>query len=66
VLRSVTVPSLVVAGDDDQLMALAEAESMADALPKGRLVRIPGVGHLSALEDPAAFNAAVSEFLAEI
>jgi pimeloyl-ACP methyl ester carboxylesterase len=66
VLRSVTVPALVVAGEDDQLMALAEAESMADALPKGRLVRIPGVGHLSALEDPAAFNAAVTEFLAEI
>jgi pimeloyl-ACP methyl ester carboxylesterase len=66
VLRSVTVPALVVAGEDDQLMPLAEAESMADALPKGRLVRIPGAGHLSALEDPAAFNAAVSEFLAEI
>jgi pimeloyl-ACP methyl ester carboxylesterase len=55
-----------VAGEDDQLMAIAEAESMVDALPKGRLVRIPGVGHLSAVEDPAAFNAAVSEFLAEI
>ena len=36
---------------------------MADALPDATLVRIPEVGHLSAVEDPARFNRAVGEFL---
>jgi pimeloyl-ACP methyl ester carboxylesterase len=65
-LRAATVPALVIAGEEDQLMAADDAEAMADALPKGRLVRIPGAGHLSAVEDPAAFNAAVGTFLDEI
>jgi pimeloyl-ACP methyl ester carboxylesterase len=65
-LRAVTVPSLVIAGEEDQLMAAAEAEAMVEALPKSRLVRLPGVGHLSAIEDPPAFTAAVSAFLDEI
>jgi pimeloyl-ACP methyl ester carboxylesterase len=36
---------------------------MADALPDATLVRIPDVGHLSAVEDPARFNRAVGDFL---
>jgi pimeloyl-ACP methyl ester carboxylesterase len=65
-LRASTVPALVIAGEEDQLMPLAEAEAMAEALPKGRLVRIPGVGHLSAVEDPPAFNGVVGSFLDEL
>lgn len=65
-LRSATVPALVIAGEEDALMPLPEAEAMAEALPKSQLVTLPGVGHLSAVEDPAAFNAAVTAFLAEI
>jgi pimeloyl-ACP methyl ester carboxylesterase len=65
-LRAVTVPALVIAGDEDQLMPTAEADAMAEALPKGRLVRIPGAGHLSAIEDPTAFNAEIDTFLDQL
>jgi pimeloyl-ACP methyl ester carboxylesterase len=30
---------------------------------RSTLVRIPGVGHMSNVEDPKAFNGAVSRFL---
>jgi pimeloyl-ACP methyl ester carboxylesterase len=65
-LRAATVPGLVIHGEEDPLITVADAEAMAEALPKGRLVRMPKVGHLSAVEDPAAFNAAIATFLDEL
>ena len=62
-LRSLSVPALVVAGDEDTLSTEADAQAMADALPHGRLVTVHGAGHLSAVEAPEEFNAAVSDFL---
>ena len=62
-LRSLSVPALVVAGDEDTLSTEADAQAMADALPHGRLVTVHGAGHLSAVEAPEEFNAAVSGFL---
>jgi pimeloyl-ACP methyl ester carboxylesterase len=63
VLRRAEVPALVIVGEEDQLTPVAEAEQLAGVLPGARLVRIPAAGHLSAMEDPAAFNAAVREFV---
>jgi pimeloyl-ACP methyl ester carboxylesterase len=64
VLRAVDVPTLVVVGEEDGLTPVAESESIAEAVPGARLVVLPRAGHLSALEDPEGFNAAVREFLA--
>jgi pimeloyl-ACP methyl ester carboxylesterase len=36
---------------------------MADTIPGARHVLIPGVGHLTNLEAPHAFNRAVTRFL---
>ena len=36
---------------------------MAAKLPDARLVIIPGAGHVANLDQPAAFNQAVVEFL---
>ncbi|MFF5532343.1 alpha/beta fold hydrolase [Streptomyces cinerochromogenes] len=52
VLRATDVPALVVAGAEDELVSAAEARATADALPRGRLVVLPGVGHLPPLEAP--------------
>jgi pimeloyl-ACP methyl ester carboxylesterase len=63
VLRGVEVPVLVVAGEEDALMTRSEAEAMTSAVRDPGLVLIPGAGHLTALEAPREFNAAVSAFL---
>ena len=65
-LRSVSVPSLVIVGDEDELSPPAEAEAMAEALPDARLARVPAAGHMSSMEAPEAFNAALLEFLASL
>lgn len=66
VLRTARVPALVVVGEEDQLSPVADAEAMAGALPDARMVTIPEAGHLSAVEQPEQFNAAVREFLAAV
>jgi pimeloyl-ACP methyl ester carboxylesterase len=62
-LRGCPVPALVVVGEQDRRAPPSDAQAMADALPDATLVRIPDVGHLSAVEDPARFNRAVGDFL---
>jgi pimeloyl-ACP methyl ester carboxylesterase len=62
-LRAVTVPALVVAGEQDDLSSPADAQAMVDALPGARLVVVARSGHLTAVEAPEAFNGAVHEFL---
>ncbi|MER6942711.1 alpha/beta fold hydrolase [Nonomuraea sp. NPDC000554] len=62
-LAGLKVPLLVLVGEEDELATVADAEAMARAVPDGRLEIIPKAGHLSAVEQPEAFNAAVTEFL---
>ncbi|MPY58099.1 alpha/beta hydrolase [Streptomyces spongiae] len=52
VLCGADVPAVVLAGDEDELVAGDEAATMAEALPRGRLVTIEAAGHLPPLEAP--------------
>jgi 3-oxoadipate enol-lactonase len=65
-LPSIRVPTLVIVGSADGVTPPSESRAMATAIPGAKLVEIPGAGHLSNLEQPAAFNSALAEFVAEI
>lgn len=58
-------PTLIVNGEDDGLFRRGE-EAFLAAARNGRLVVIPGTGHLVNEEQPAAFDAAVRRFAAEV
>jgi len=62
-LHDIHVPTLVIVGDEDTITPPAVAEQMQRAIPGAKLVVLPGVGHLSSLEDPGAFNTALARFL---
>jgi len=62
-LSQVRVPSLVVAGQEDTLIPVAESQKMAEQIPGARLAVVPGAGHLSSLEQPEAVTRALREFL---
>lgn len=62
-LSSLHMPALVIAGEDD-IVEPEHTRLIADSLPNGQLVVIPG-GHDCANQNPADFNQAVWEFLAE-
>jgi pimeloyl-ACP methyl ester carboxylesterase len=56
-------PALVIAGAEDNLTPVAEADSMRQAIKGSRLKVIEEAGHLSNLERPDEFNDALIEFI---
>ncbi|RBM14143.1 alpha/beta fold hydrolase [Streptomyces sp. PT12] len=62
-LRATDVPAVVVVGDEDELVSVDEAGQAVAALPQGRLVILPGVGHLAPLEAPEATVGILSQLL---
>jgi pimeloyl-ACP methyl ester carboxylesterase len=62
-LASFRGPVCVVVGEEDALTPPAEAAAMAGLVPGAALVAIRGAGHLSNLESPEAFNAAMLDWL---
>ena len=68
-LGTITVPTLVVVGEEDVLTPINEARAIAEALPAAARVRmeiIAGAGHLPCVERSAATTHAVSDFLASL
>ena len=65
-LASVTCPTLIVSGSEDQLIPVQESRLMADAIPGARLEVIPEAGHLTNLEQPEAFQAGVEDWLRQV
>lgn len=65
-LERVTVPTLVVVGADDAITPPADSGLIHERVHGSRLVEIEGAGHVSNLEQPDEFNAAVNGFLEEL
>jgi len=65
-LKEIRCPTLVVVGEDDVISPPAEMRGIAQAIPGAKFVEIPAAGHMSPLENPAAVNAAIIEFLAAL
>jgi pimeloyl-ACP methyl ester carboxylesterase len=61
-LADITVPTLVIVGALDTLTPPSAAATLASTIRYGKLVHIADAGHLSNLEQPAAFNNAVRTF----
>jgi pimeloyl-ACP methyl ester carboxylesterase len=57
------VPALVVVGEEDGLTPPDHSRELATRIKGARLVVIPGAGHLTPLETPAEFTAALRGFL---
>jgi pimeloyl-ACP methyl ester carboxylesterase len=66
VIRSLRVPVLVIAGEEDAIVPEADSRAMAEAASLGELIVIPGAGHLSPMEAPGATDAAIQSFLSRL
>jgi 3-oxoadipate enol-lactonase len=60
-LGSIDRPTLLIVGTKDA--TLAGIHQIKEAVPGAALLELDGAGHISNLEQPAAFTAAVREFL---
>jgi pimeloyl-ACP methyl ester carboxylesterase len=62
-LPRILAPTLIIAGSEDQITPVKDAEVMHREIRGSRLEVIEGAGHVSNLERPAEFNRALRTFL---
>jgi pimeloyl-ACP methyl ester carboxylesterase len=65
-IGSITLPTLVISGDDDRVVPVELSTRLAEALPNAELVVIPNCGHVPQEECPEPFLDAVEAFLGDL
>jgi pimeloyl-ACP methyl ester carboxylesterase len=63
-LAEIRIPTLVITGTEDRLALVKYGRFLAERIPGARWVEVADAGHFAHLEQPAAVNAAIREFLA--
>jgi pimeloyl-ACP methyl ester carboxylesterase len=62
-LDKITADTLIVHGEEDQIISVEGAKSLAQKIPRCQLAFIPGGGHLLLAEKPRELYGLVGEFL---
>ena len=62
-LAKIKSPVAIADGEHDEAIRQEHNAEMAKAIPGAKLIILPGLSHFAMLQDPAAFNHAVLEFL---
>ena len=62
-VEHIDVPALVVHGELDRVVPVANGRLLAARVPSAELVLLPGCGHAPMLEEPGPFGALVCAFL---
>jgi len=65
ILPTISVPTLVVVGEEDYFTPEPIARLMSDNIPGAQLAVIPGAGHLPNMETPEVFNDILHAFLVQ-
>lgn len=63
-LKGYMTPTLVIAGEESQIIPHADLKAAAALIPGSEFYVMPGVGHSPAWENPALYNQVVLDFLA--
>jgi pimeloyl-ACP methyl ester carboxylesterase len=63
-MSGIRVPTVIFAGDHDELIEPAHTEQMAELIPGAKLVIMKDASHFAMWQKPDEFNAPVLEFLA--
>jgi pimeloyl-ACP methyl ester carboxylesterase len=62
----INVPTLLVAGVNDELREPGYADELVNRIPKAQLLSLAECGHLPQIEHPEQFNEAVCKFIANL
>ncbi len=62
-LREINLPTLIIVGEEDPGAPVSVAQAIHERIPESKLVILSSARHLSNVEQPEAFNAALLGFL---
>ena len=62
-LPAISQPTLCLAGEHDRTAPPELMQRMAERIPGAQFAVLPNAGHIANVEQPAAFNQAVTQFL---
>lgn len=62
-LGRIRVPVAIVDGDHDEAIRSEHTAYLARSIPGAQLILLPDLSHFAMIQDPAAFNAALTSFL---
>ncbi|MBW1774875.1 MAG: 3-oxoadipate enol-lactonase [Deltaproteobacteria bacterium] len=65
-ISRIAVPTMVIVGEEDPGTPVEAAQAIHDQIKDSELVILKSAAHLSSMEQPKAFNDAVTGFLAEL
>jgi 3-oxoadipate enol-lactonase len=65
-LVRISIPSMIIVGENDTLTPLHSALSMSEKLPNSEMYIIPNAAHVSNMENPKDFNERLLAFLQRI
>jgi pimeloyl-ACP methyl ester carboxylesterase len=65
-LKSIDVPALVIAGEDDCITPMEVQEEMASLLPKGKIRKIPRGSHNAHMDLPIVVDGEIDSFLNDL
>jgi proline iminopeptidase len=64
-LAGLTIPTLVIAGEEDFIAGPACAAELTEGIPEPETVLLPGIGHMIFVEAPEEFRRAILSFLGD-
>ena len=65
-LGEITVPTLVIHGEQDSSISMLRAEALAEGIDGAELIKVPEVGHMVPVEAPDLVNEALSGFFSRV
>lgn len=65
-LAGISVPTLIITGENNQLIPAIESTRMHEAIPGSTLVQIPNTSHLSNMENSETFNEQIRLFMLSV
>lgn len=64
-LPEIACPTLIVWGEDDKVIPVADASVFEELIPNSRKVIFKDTGHVAMLERPTSFNRLLADFMSE-
>lgn len=62
-VRGIEAPTLIIHGEEDEAVPIAEGEKLERLIPAAKLVALPATGHAANLERPQEANRAIAELI---